>query len=347
MTRPRGAARVSFVARRGETIALIGRTGAGKTTIANLLLRFYDVTGGCLRLEGRDVREIARDRLRSQIALIPQESFIFSGTIADNIAYSRPAATRQEIEAAARSLGAHRFIEELAQGYDTLVGDGGCALSQGQRQLIAFARALLSEAPILILDEATSNVDLNTEAHILRALTTVLAERTTLIITHRLGMIRATPTWCSSSTAVASSSAARTNAARAIRPLRVDNLPLILYCDAARHHLHRTRLRRSIVTPACSFLTRRYMCHSAQTAPRPSVTCAGSRRTSLHLSTRPKPPAVASCHLLGLLSTFTGSGHPVHPVRHSNVLIADNYEDTRYLLWCWPEALAYLSGLNS
>jgi ATP-binding cassette, subfamily B, multidrug efflux pump len=181
---------VSFVAQPGETIALIGRTGAGKTTIANLLLRFYDATGGRLRLDGRDVREIERQRLRSRFALIPQDSFIFSGTVAENIGYSRPEAAREEIEAAARSISAHSFIEDLPQGYDTPLGDGGASLSQGQRQMIAFARALLSKAPVLILDEATSNVDINTESNIERALTTALADRTAIIITHRLGMIR-------------------------------------------------------------------------------------------------------------------------------------------------------------
>lgn len=181
---------VSFVARPGETIALVGRTGAGKTTIANLLLRFYDATGGSLLLDGRDVRELERHRLRSQIALIPQEAFIFSGTVANNIGYSRPQATREEIEAAARSISADRFIEDLPQGYDTPLGDGGASLSQGERQMIAFARALLSKAPILVLDEATSNVDIHTEANIEQALLTALADRTTIIITHRLGMIR-------------------------------------------------------------------------------------------------------------------------------------------------------------
>jgi len=181
---------VSFVARPGETIALVGRTGAGKTTIANLLLRFHDVTGGRVLLDGRDVREVERHWLRSQIALIPQEPFIFSGTIADQIGYGRPEATREEIEAAARSISAHSFIEDLPQGYDTRLGDGGASLSQGQQQMIAFARALLSGAPVLVLDEATSNVDINTESKIERALRTVLADRTAIIITHRLGIIR-------------------------------------------------------------------------------------------------------------------------------------------------------------
>jgi ATP-binding cassette subfamily B multidrug efflux pump len=181
---------VSFVVRPGETIALVGRTGAGKTTIANLLLRFYDATSGSLRLDGNDVRELERQRLRSRIALIPQEPFIFSGTVAENIGYSRPEAAREEIEAAARSIHAHSFIEDLPQGYDTPLGDGGASLSQGQRQMIAFARALLSKAPILVLDEATSNVDINTESNIEQSLKTVLADRTTIIITHRLGMIR-------------------------------------------------------------------------------------------------------------------------------------------------------------
>jgi ATP-binding cassette subfamily B multidrug efflux pump len=181
---------VSFTAEPGQTVALVGRTGAGKTTIANLIPRFYDVTAGAVRLDGRDVRELPRVAVRLQVAMVLQEPFLFSGTIAENIGYGRDGATREEIVAAARAVDAHDFIAALPDGYDTALGERGGSLSQGQRQLLSFARAVLADRPILILDEATSNVDTRTEALIQRALATLLAGRTSLVIAHRLSTIR-------------------------------------------------------------------------------------------------------------------------------------------------------------
>jgi ATP-binding cassette subfamily B multidrug efflux pump len=174
----------------GQTVALVGPTGAGKTTIANLIPRFYDVSAGAVRVEGRDVREVQRRSLRENIATVLQEPFLFSGTIAENIGYGRLDATREEIEAAARAVSAHNFIVALPDGYDTLLGEGGGNLSQGQRQLLSFARAVLADPRILILDEATSNVDTRTEALIQEALRTLLKGRTSVVIAHRLSTIR-------------------------------------------------------------------------------------------------------------------------------------------------------------
>jgi ATP-binding cassette subfamily B protein/subfamily B ATP-binding cassette protein MsbA len=181
---------VTFAIEPGQTLALVGRTGAGKTTIASLIPRFYDVTGGAVRIDGRDVREVTRASLRGQIAVVLQEPFLFSGTIAENIAYGKLDAPREAIEAAARATDAHTFISALPQGYDTPLGEGGGNLSQGQRQLLSFAHALLADPRILILDEATANIDTRTEATIQRALATVLAGRTSVIIAHRLSTIR-------------------------------------------------------------------------------------------------------------------------------------------------------------
>jgi ATP-binding cassette, subfamily B, multidrug efflux pump len=171
-------------------VALVGRTGAGKTTIASLIPRFYDVTAGAVLIDGHDVRGVTRASLRRQIAVVLQEAFLFSGTIADNIRYGRLEATQGEIEAAARAVDAHDFIAQLPQGYETTIGEGGGTLSQGQRQLISFARALLANPRILILDEATANIDTRTEATIQRALATILAGRTNVVIAHRLSTIR-------------------------------------------------------------------------------------------------------------------------------------------------------------
>ena len=181
---------VSFQIAAGQTVALVGQTGAGKTTIANLIPRFYDVTSGVIAVDGQDVRAVTRQSLRRQIAIVLQESFLFSGTIAANIGYGRLDATREQIEAAARAVDAHGFIAALPDGYDTALGAAGGTLSQGQRQLLAFARAILADPRILILDEATSNIDTRTEATIQRALGTLLAGRTSIVIAHRLSTIR-------------------------------------------------------------------------------------------------------------------------------------------------------------
>ena len=184
---------VSFDVAPGQTVALVGRTGAGKTTIAALIPRFYDATAGSVKLDGHDVRALTRRSVRKPIAMVLQEPFLFSGSIADNIAYGRvttTGATRAEIEAAARAVDAHDFIAALPGGYETVIGEGGGTLSQGQRQLVAFARAVLADPRILILDEATANIDTRTEGVIQRALATLLAGRTSVVIAHRLSTIR-------------------------------------------------------------------------------------------------------------------------------------------------------------
>jgi len=181
---------VSFDVEPGQTVALVGPTGAGKTTIANLIPRFYDATSGSVRVDGFDLREVERRSLRRRIASVLQEPFLFSGTVAENIRYGRLNATQEEIEAAARAVSAHDFIAALPQGYDTRLGTGGGTLSGGQRQLVSFARAVLADPRILILDEATSNIDTRTEALIQEALGTLLRGRTSVVIAHRLSTIR-------------------------------------------------------------------------------------------------------------------------------------------------------------
>ena len=181
---------VSFTVEPGQRVALVGPTGAGKTTIVNLIPRFYDVTAGTIRIDGRDIREVSRRSLRRQIATVLQEPFLFQGTVAENIGYGRDGATRAEIEAAAAAVDAHAFITRLPAGYDTHLGEGGGGLSEGQRQLLSFARAILANPRILILDEATSRIDTRTEATIQRALRTLLACRTSVTIAHRLSTIR-------------------------------------------------------------------------------------------------------------------------------------------------------------
>jgi ATP-binding cassette, subfamily B, multidrug efflux pump len=181
---------VDFRIEPGQTVALVGPTGAGKTTIANLIPRFYEVSAGAVRVDGRDVREVERRSLREKIATVLQEPFLFSGTVAENIGFGRLDATREEIEDAARAVSAHNFIVALPDGYDTLLGEGGGNLSQGQRQLLSFARAVLADRRILILDEATSNVDTRTEALIQEALGKLLQGRTSVVIAHRLSTIR-------------------------------------------------------------------------------------------------------------------------------------------------------------
>jgi len=174
----------------GQTVALVGATGAGKSTMAKLLARFYDPTEGRVLVDGHDLRDISSSSLRSQLGIVPQEAFLFSGTIKENIAFGRPDATDEQIRAAAAAVGVEEFISELDHGYDTEVGERGAQLSAGQRQLIAFARALIADPRILVLDEATSNVDLHTEGHIEEGLRRLLSGRTSIVIAHRLSTIR-------------------------------------------------------------------------------------------------------------------------------------------------------------
>jgi len=174
----------------GQTVALVGHTGAGKSTIIKLLARFYDPQAGRILIDGTDVRRVTQHSLREQIAIVPQEGFLFNGTIHDNIAFGRPDATRADVATAAREVGADAFIEDLPDGYDTPVQERGGRLSIGQRQLIAFARALLVDPHLLILDEATSSVDIRTEARIEDALRRLLKGRTAFVVAHRLSTIR-------------------------------------------------------------------------------------------------------------------------------------------------------------
>jgi len=174
----------------GQTVALVGHTGAGKSTIIKLLARFYDPQAGRILIDGTDVRRVTQHSLRDQIAIVPQEGFLFNGTIHDNIAFGRPDATRAEVAAALTEVGADAFIDDLPEGYDTPVQERGGRLSIGQRQLIAFARALLVDPRLLILDEATSSVDIRTEARIEDALRRLLHGRTAFVVAHRLSTIR-------------------------------------------------------------------------------------------------------------------------------------------------------------
>jgi ATP-binding cassette, subfamily B, bacterial len=174
----------------GTTVALVGHTGAGKSTIAKLLARFYDPTEGRITVDGVDLRDVSQESLRRQLGIVPQEGFLFAGTVAENLAFGRREATREEIQAAARAVGADEFIERLEDGYETQLGERGSRLSLGQRQLVAFARALLADPRVLILDEATSSVDIGTERKIEQALRTLLRGRTAFIIAHRLSTIR-------------------------------------------------------------------------------------------------------------------------------------------------------------
>ncbi|MBZ5582182.1 MAG: ABC transporter ATP-binding protein/permease [Acidobacteriia bacterium] len=180
----------SLEVRAGEVVALVGPSGAGKTTLANLTARFYDVTDGAVKIDGRDVREVNLASLRAQIGIVAQDTFLFNDTVANNIAYGRAGATLEEIRGAAETALAHEFIERLPEGYDTIVGDRGAKLSGGQRQRLAIARALLKNAPILILDEATSHLDAESEMLVQRALANLMEHRTVIVIAHRLSTIR-------------------------------------------------------------------------------------------------------------------------------------------------------------
>jgi ATP-binding cassette subfamily B protein len=174
----------------GQTVALVGATGAGKSTLAKLVARFHDPTAGRVLVDGHDLRDVTERSLRSQLGIVPQEGYLFSGTIEENIAFGRPDATPAQVREAARAVRAEEFIERLPEGYDTQVGERGGHLSAGQRQLVAFARAAVADPRILILDEATSNVDVRTEARIEHGLRRLLAGRTAIVIAHRLSTIR-------------------------------------------------------------------------------------------------------------------------------------------------------------
>jgi len=181
---------IHFAVQPGQQVALVGPTGAGKSTIFNLLLRMYDPQRGRITIGGQDIRRVTVESLRAQMGLVLQDSFLFAGTVRENIRYGRLEATDEEVEQAARAVHAHEFIEKLEQGYDTEVGERGVRLSVGQRQLISFARALLSDPLILLLDEATANIDVATEAKIQEALGQLFRDRTSLVIAHRLSTVR-------------------------------------------------------------------------------------------------------------------------------------------------------------
>ena len=181
---------ISFEARAGEVIAIVGSSGAGKTTLVNLLPRFYSVTSGSLRIDGVNVREVTLRSLREQMAIVTQETILFNDTVWNNICYGRPGLPKDRVEAAAKAALAHEFILELPQGYHTMLGDRGQRLSGGQRQRIAIARAILKDSPILILDEATSELDSESEMLVQRALSNLMLDRTVFVIAHRLSTIR-------------------------------------------------------------------------------------------------------------------------------------------------------------
>ena len=174
----------------GERVAVVGPTGCGKTTLINLLLRFYDADSGTIRVDGRDTRALTRASLRRAFGMVLQDTWLFEGTVADNIAYGRPDATREEVWAAAERAFAADFIERMPEGYDTVVGEGGAGLSQGQRQLLCIARVMLVDPPILLLDEATSSIDTRTEAIVQRGMDALMKGRTTFVIAHRLSTVR-------------------------------------------------------------------------------------------------------------------------------------------------------------
>jgi len=180
---------VSFTARRGEVVAIVGPSGAGKSTLVNLIPRFYDVTAGKITLDNKDIRDHTLSSLRAQIGMVTQEIVLFNDTVADNIAYGMPGADEKVLKQVAEKAHALGFIKELPRGFQTRIGEGGIRLSGGQRQRIAIARALMKDAPLLILDEATSSLDTESEREVQAALETLMRDRTTIVIAHRLSTV--------------------------------------------------------------------------------------------------------------------------------------------------------------
>lgn len=174
----------------GQRIAIVGPTGCGKTTLINLLMRFYDVNVGMIKVEGNDIRDVTRESLRSSYGMVLQETWLKAGTIRENICYGKPDATEEEMIMAAKEANAHGFIERMPDGYDTIITEGGGNLSQGQKQLLCIARIMLSLPPMLILDEATSSIDTMTEIRIQKAFETMMKGRTSFIVAHRLSTIQ-------------------------------------------------------------------------------------------------------------------------------------------------------------
>lgn len=181
---------LSIVAEPGQTVAIVGPTGAGKTTLVNLIMRFYDLDAGRITLDGVDIAQVPRAELRAQVGMVLQDTWLFEGTIRDNIAYGRPEATEAELLAAAKATFVDRFVHSLPDGYDTVVADAGDNLSAGERQLVTIARAFLADPALLILDEATSSVDTRTEVLLQHAMAALRTDRTSFVIAHRLSTIR-------------------------------------------------------------------------------------------------------------------------------------------------------------
>lgn len=189
-TGPEIFSKFSVLVKAGEVLAIVGQSGSGKSTLVNLLLRFYDPTGGAVKINGTDLKNMTLKSLRDMIAIVTQDTILFNGSVRENIAYANPQASREEVEAAAKAAQAHDFILAMSQGYETNIGDRGMNLSGGQRQRLSIARALLKNPPILILDEATSNLDTQSEAEVQVALENLMKGRTVLVIAHRLSTVK-------------------------------------------------------------------------------------------------------------------------------------------------------------